>query len=547
MKFPPLKPSVSLTYHQTLFLVLMLVLILPALATERINDNQRNSDHPLVNVFFETLEQKKQILSMLLPWEIHTDSLLANPSPEILENLQNLGFQTQILYRNRAELFPKKRANQAEDAGAFHTYDELKSALQQLQADYPNLASLHDLGDSWEKTQGIADRDIWALKISTNASTSNKDKRALFVGGHHAREWISVEVPLKLAEYLLQNYANDIKLQSFLSSGEIWIVPMVNPDGHQYSVDYDRWWRKNRRKNPDGGYGVDLNRNYAYQWSISGSSSDNSSNTYHGSSAFSEPETQAIRDLANGYHFNAMISYHSYGEQVFFPWNYTETSPLETVLLGKLALNMREQISAFNGKNYEIGQGAFVYPAGGTTDDWFYAQFGTASYTIELPPHGSPYFELKEEDIQPSFNENLPAALVLIEWSQLTNPEAKVELNNSSNLNTISENTELSIAIGMQAGNRSDIMADWWLYAESQLGQYFYDASTGTWQPGLQLSYQGKAFDISMTEVLKTSSLPLGNYIIYFGLETHADGLMDKEIIFLNHFPFSIISNTNEN
>jgi len=308
-------------------------------------------------------------------------------------------------------------------------------------------------------------------------------------------------------------------------------------------VETDRWWRKNRRKNDDGSYGVDLNRNYAYQWSVSGSSDKPSSDTFHGSSAFSEPESQAIRDLGLKYHFNAMISYHSYGELVLFPWNYDEIPPLESALMEKQAGVMGQLISEVNGKSYKIIQAAYDYLASGTTDDWFYDQFGTISYTIELPPDGYPYFELAEEDIQPSFNENLPATLALIEWSQLENPNAKLEINGSSNLATVNENTALSLAIGMEAGNRNNIMSDWWLYADTPIGQYFYNASTGSWQAGLQVSYQGSAADISLTEVLNTSTLPIGNYILYFGLESHADGLMDKEILMLKQYPFRIMPN----
>jgi len=521
---------------KSLLLFALLFYYLPVIAALELN----NSNNPLLQVYFESDTEQHQLLGFLSPWEINADHLLVNPSAREQEKLKQLGFKTKIIAANRNELFPRHSKRRSINAGMYHTYTELKSSLEQLLTDYPNLASLHDIGDSWEKTQGIADRDIWAIKISTNAATSKKDKRVLFVGAHHAREWISVEVPLLLAKYLLENYAHNTHIQSLLSNGEIWIVPMVNPDGHQYSVDVDRWWRKNRRPNSDGSFGVDLNRNYAYKWSEPGSSDDPSANTYHGVSAFSESETQAIRDLAYQYHFNAMISYHSYGEQLFFPWNYDTISPLEKNLLETLAIEMGELITNVSGKQYEINQAAYDYPASGTTDDWFYAQFKTASFTIELPPNGNPYFELQESEIQPSFEENLPLALHLIKWSQLKNPQPKVEFNNSQQLKTLSNKMPIDIAIAMSAGNRKELLADWWLYADSPQGKYYYSATTGQWRSGMQLSYQGKVFDMDFSKVLNNAILPEGNYILYFGLETHADGVLDEDILFLEQFPFTV-------
>ncbi len=91
------------------------------------------------------------------------------------------------------------------------------------------------------------------------------------MGNHHARELMSVDVPLKFAEYLLTNYGIIPEVTDMVDSREIYIAPMINPDGHVYveqnhTGDSDYWWRKNRRDNLDSSFGVDLNRNYGYQW-----------------------------------------------------------------------------------------------------------------------------------------------------------------------------------------------------------------------------------------------------------------------------------------
>src|SRR5690606_24982078 len=120
---------------------------------------------------------------------------------------------------------------------------------------------------------------------------------SLLLGCHHAREHLSVEVPLKAAQYLARNYATNPRIKELLDTREVWIVPMINPDGAEYDIATGRYrmWRKNRRDNGDGTYGVDLNRNYATGWGGPGSSASPKSDVYHGPGAFSEPETRAVR------------------------------------------------------------------------------------------------------------------------------------------------------------------------------------------------------------------------------------------------------------
>jgi len=177
--------------------------------------------------------------------------------------------------------------------GAYHSYGELESELKQLAAGYPSIVRLSSLGQSLEK------RNIYALKISDHPGQRENEPKVAFLGCHHAREWISVEVPLEIASYLIRNYENDERVKAIVNSSEIWIIPLVNPDGLDYSILNYRLWRKNRRLNDNGSFGVDLNRNYSFYWGADdlGSSPLPSSETYRGEQPFSEPETSAIRDL----------------------------------------------------------------------------------------------------------------------------------------------------------------------------------------------------------------------------------------------------------
>lgn len=297
------------------------------------------------------------------------------------------------------------------DAGLYHTYQEITTELQQLTAANSTISLVTSIGRSLEG------RELWALKISARVTEEEGEPVMLLMGAHHAREWISVEVPFLIAKHMLSRYGSDTLITRLVDHSEVWVIPMLNPDGHQHSVSTDRLWRKNRRNNGDGSYGVDLNRNYGYQWGGSGSSGDPFSEIYRGPTSFSEPETQAARDFINQIRPDALISYHSYSQLILFPWGYTSNKAPDEALLYSLAVAMADQIRSVNGKNYTPQQAAALYLASGDTVDWLYSVFGVPAFTIELRPQsGYPGFELPESEIAPTFQENLPAMLHLLDW-----------------------------------------------------------------------------------------------------------------------------------
>ena len=300
--------------------------------------------------------------------------------------------------------------------GAYHSYLELEKDLYLLESTYPNLAKVEIIGTSHEA------RNIYALKISDNVQWDENEASVIFMGCHHAREWISVEVPYLTAEHLLENYRSDSEIKNLVDQSEIWFIPLVNPDGLVYSIYFYRYWRKNRRNNGDGSYGVDPNRNYGYKWGYDniGSSSNPSSNVYRGPYPFSEPETQAVRDFMVGKDFRALVSYHNYSQIIIYPWGYTDEPSALDDLMHDMAEQMTNKMGQVNGNLYSFGRaGDSLYLTNGDTTDWGLGVLGIPSFTIELPPVDilSGGFYNSESDIMPIFQENLPAALYLIDWS----------------------------------------------------------------------------------------------------------------------------------
>jgi carboxypeptidase T len=193
-------------------------------------------------------------------------------------------------------------------------------------------------------------------------------------------------MPLMLAEHLLKNRTT-AQIGNLLENRDIWIIPMVNPDGAEYDIATGsyRMWRKNRRNNGGGTFGVDLNRNYGYGWGTGGSSNNPSSDTYMGTAPFSEPETQAIRDFVTSHRDNVstVISYHTFSELILYPWG-GKYDAIENTNDRRVHEIMAQQMAQWNG--YTPQQSSDLYIASGDTCDWAYGELGKVTFTFELSP-----------------------------------------------------------------------------------------------------------------------------------------------------------------
>ncbi len=281
----------------------------------------------------------------------------------------------------------------------FHSYDSLISELLQINASRPDLVRIQTIGTSFEN------RSIIALRMTLPGGSGPK-KNVMYMGLHHADEWMSMEVVMYLIHYYLANAQDTPAVRAILENANVWFIPLVNPDGLVYSQIHDSLWRKNRKDNGDGTFGVDLNRNYGYQWNTGGFASDGSlvksdSVEFPGPAPFSELEAQAIRDfaLANPPVFS--ISYHTAGEWILFPWSYTPSSTTDDGVFRAYA----QEMAAFNG--YKILQeGHSNHNKPGNADDWLYHMFGTLAFTYEVGPGFSSQDEQRIESIVQSNTES---------------------------------------------------------------------------------------------------------------------------------------------
>lgn len=302
----------------------------------------------------------------------------------------------------------------------YHNYTEIVSTLFYLNNTFPNIVDLFSVGRSWEN------KTIYCIRL-TNETNTHQKPQLFFVGYHHAREPISAELPLYFAVDAATNYGHNETITRLLNYSEIYIVVALNVDGFE-AFKNNEWQRKNTHPFDDdadglldedppsdtngNGYiedlwriegenwtfitwegndtdhdgqfdfvgGVDLNRNYGYEWNatVDSGSDDPVAEDFRGPEPFSEPETRAIRDLAMQHDFKYAITFHSGAEDILYPWGYTnEPSPDDT-----LFREISADLSNLTGAIYE--QSGAWYTTSGTWDDWLYADRSVFAFTCEI-------------------------------------------------------------------------------------------------------------------------------------------------------------------
>ena len=169
----------------------------------------------------------------------------------------------------------------------------------------------------------------------------------------------------------------------------MYFMPCVNPDGYLWNQSTDPdgggLWRKNRYVDENGDVkGVDLNRNYGFEWGVDdqGSSPNANNDTYRGPSAFSEPETKAVRDFANQHQFQIALNYHTFGNLLIHPWGFSDSATEEDATFKALGNIMIEE------NNFTLGTGTETvgYVVNGDSDDWMYGDAGIYAMTPEVGP-----------------------------------------------------------------------------------------------------------------------------------------------------------------
>jgi carboxypeptidase T len=308
---------------------------------------------------------------------------------------------------------------------SYHSYNSMTELLENISEQHSEIITLSSIGTTYEE------RSIWMVKISDNPLVDENEPAVLLMGAHHGNEKPSYESLIFFIEYIAEacqmemidndedglydeddfdGFDNDndgfidedpseTRVRELVDNTEIFVIPMVNPDG----VEYD--WRKNREPNYGSfgradditSYGVDLNRNYDYLWYLPYLLPVNyllpiiindESWNYRGEHAFSEIETRSVRDFVTGHdNIKISLSYHSYSEIILYPWMHTSLPTPDEETFISIGDNISQidgyelLIHGWSGREYLIPRfGGTI----GTSENWLYATQGIFSYTMEL-------------------------------------------------------------------------------------------------------------------------------------------------------------------
>ncbi|WP_051260994.1 M14 family zinc carboxypeptidase [Desulfovibrio inopinatus] len=422
----------------------------------------RGQDRFVVEVCHENTEAMQQVFERFVPWTVipamHC-AVFDVSGAERLE-LEASGYRVRVDLEKTEKYFGSSgivtRARQKRTISGYsclRTTDELYAACADLAQRRPDLVLWSDIGDSWEKTQELGGHDIMLLRLGKPAVEGTTAPIVLLTAGIHARELAPPEVAVRFAEYLVSFADSDPEIAWLLATRQIHLIPVVNPDGRA-QAQTGLLWRKNTNNTfcaATDNRGVDLNRNFPFNWACcNGSSPFECANDYRGPMSSSEPETTAVTeyirsifpdrrgeadyDAAPDDTPGLYIDLHSYGEMVLWPWGYTYNSPPNETLsvLGQ----------ALAGQNgYWAGQASGLYPTDGAADDFGYGERGVASYTIEM---GTDFFQECpefEQTIWPSMRKTLLYAFTngatpyltpsgpLVEVTSIVNDSAKRQLH----------------------------------------------------------------------------------------------------------------------
>jgi len=296
-----------------------------------------------------------------------------------LQELLDMNVKIEIVHEDLTSFY-KSRLPKDRDMGGYKTLSEIEAYADTIIADHALIVSNKQVIG-----QTIEGRDMWAVKISDNVLLDEDEPEILFTSCIHAREVITPEVLFYFMDHLTDNYGVDQEITNLVNNREIWFVLVVNPDGYYRNEVTDPYgggmWRKNRRDNGDGNFGVDLNRNFGYEWGYdnSGSSPYTNGETYRGTGPFSEPEAQNMRDFTEEHEFVITVYYHSYGEYFLYPWGYETIHTTENDIFSAMGDTI------YNMNSYEPGTPWEVLSlVNGSTDDWGYGETTTKNLNFAV-------------------------------------------------------------------------------------------------------------------------------------------------------------------
>lgn len=342
--------------------------------------------------------------------------------PEDLTFLQFHGYRYEVMQQN-LERYYANRLTSGPGAlmGGYKTYAEIATEMDNIHTAHPNITTAKfSIGNTLEG------RAMWVMKISDNPDVDEDEPEVFYNSLIHAREPEGMETLFYFMNWLTDNYGTNSEATFLVENREMFFLPCLNVDGYEYNRSTNPsgggMWRKNRRPNAGGSYGVDLNRNFDAAWGIDdvGSSPTPSDDTYRGTAAFSEPETQNIRAFVNTRHFVTEEDCHTYQDLLLIPWGTSYYPPPsgtgvtpDDATYRMIIDSMAYYIHSVNGVWYTEGTPwETLYNTNGGSFDWEYEDQAEHAKIFAMTTeigNSSDGFWPPTNRILPLAQENLPA------------------------------------------------------------------------------------------------------------------------------------------
>ena len=397
----------------TLFLCLLLALVV-------ISAQEKQTNYSRVKVYVSNQEQFNALLQKgvcLENLDIKKGVYIVGEFSELeLQKIQKTEIPYEILIENMSEYYMKQnegvsihtlneemkrnpktyQGNRTPahfhlgSMGGYFTLAEIMTELDEMRAAFPNLIS----AKTPFSLQTVEGRNIYWVRISNNPDVEQEKPRVLYTALTHAREPAGMHQMIYQMWDLLENYGVDPEITYYLDNIELYFVPCVCPDGYEYNRQTNPYgggmWRKNRKPNTGGSFGIDLNRNWGYKWGYDnyGSSPNGNDETYRGTAPFSEVETQVLKNFCENKEVLLCLNNHTFSNLLVFPYGYVNAVPPEYPIFRAYA----ERLTSENGYSYGNCYQVLNYTSNGDSNDWLFGEQDAKNKIFAFTPEaGDPY------------------------------------------------------------------------------------------------------------------------------------------------------------
>ncbi|MCB2199129.1 immune inhibitor A [bacterium] len=247
--------------------------------------------------------------------------------------LREQGFAFEVETPDLEAFYASRLDTDLDDMGGYATLSEIEDWMWQVYADHPSLIS-----EPVVIGYSLENRPIYAFKVSDNPEQDEIEPELWVNAAIHAREVITPLIVMTFVDSLTNYYETDDRCRAIVDDRELWITPVLNPDGYAWNEiiapDGGGLWRKNRRGDGETVWGIDLNRNFPIRWgqTAGGASHSHHDQTYCGAEPGSEPETQVMMDFFNSRRFRSVLHYHSYTNVIYTPSGIGWGAPYESAV-----------------------------------------------------------------------------------------------------------------------------------------------------------------------------------------------------------------------